>query len=96
MIFGLFFLLLGDYQASPKWPIQRQKRHHLMMLKHWQGRVFARHVGRGCHKRGHDSRKDVFLIQSDMGFLGTSQPKLGGGNSSLFFCHPDPWGNDPI
>ena len=21
---------------------------------------------------------------------------LGGGNSNIFYVHPDPWGNDPI
>ena len=29
-------------------------------------------------------------------FSGVSTPFLGGGNSNIFYFHPEPWGNDPF
>jgi len=43
---------------------------------------------------------DFFFIwgESYYGLIGTAlgKSKLGGGNSNVFYFHPDPWGNDPI
>ena len=46
--------------------------------------------------KGMTSEKDLTEMWSIFLLVQESHLKLGGGNSNIFYFHPDPWGNDPI
>ena len=65
-------------------------------MSYWQGWGISSHsmIRFFLRLRKEGAKKHPLVLRFGGGF---ERPEiLGGGNSNIFRCYPDPWGNDPI